>query len=382
MSPPRARVLLVGAGHAHLHVARSARRFVERGIELTLVDPGRLWYSGMATGMLGGRYAPEEDQVDPCPVIESQGGRFVLDRVVGVDRAARRAELASGMTIGYDVVSFNVGSRIAADPAWLGLERVWTVKPIPELAMARSRIEALLAADGGDALRAVVVGGGATGCEVAANIDALARRHGRRAAVTVVDGAYRLLSGYPAGAARTLRRLLRRRGIEAVLGDPAVAMRQDEAQLESGRRLPWDVLVVATGLRPAALAARLGLPVDDGGALRVTAALTSVADDRVFAVGDCAALEGHRLPKLGVFGVRQAPVLLENLLARAEGAPLVHYRPQRVYLSILNLGDGSALAAWGPFWWTAPWCMRWKEKLDRRFVERYQRFDDARSRGR
>ncbi|HSO06489.1 MAG TPA: FAD-dependent oxidoreductase [Pelomicrobium sp.] len=382
MSEPRPRVLLVGAGHAHLHVARNARRFAERGIELTLVDPGRLWYSGMATGMLGGLYAPEEDQIDPCPVIESQGGRFVLDRVVGIDRGARRVELASGTSIGYDVVSFNIGSRIAADPAWLGLERVWTVKPIPELAMARSRVESLLAANAGDALRAVVVGGGATGCEVAANLDGLARRHGRRAAVTVVDGAYRLLAGYPAGAARTLRRRFRRRGIETVLGDPAVVVRQGEAQLESGRRLPWDVLVVAIGLKPAALAARLGLPVNDEGALRVSAALTSVADDRVFAVGDCAALEGHRLPKLGVFGVRQAPVLLENLLARAAGAPLAHYRPQRVYLSILNLGDGSALAAWGPFYWTAPWCMRWKEKLDRRFVERYQRFDTTRSRGR
>lgn len=382
MSAPAARVLLVGAGHAHLFVARHARRFVERGVELTLVDPGRLWYSGMATGMLGGRYAPEEDQIDPCPVIESQGGRFVLDRVVGLDARAREARLASGGVLGYDAVSFNVGSRIVADPAWLGLERVWTVKPIAELAMLRARVVALLAQGGGSPLRAVVVGGGATGCEVAANLDALARRHGARAAVTVVDGAYRLLAGYPAGAARTLRRAFRRRDIEVVLGDPAVVVRQDELRLESGRRLPWDVLVVATGLKPAALMAQLGLPVDDAGALRVDATLASVADERVFAAGDCAAMDGRRLPRLGVFGVRQAPVLLENLLARTAGAPLAHYRPQRFFLSILNLGDDTGLAAWGPFYWKAPWVMRWKERLDRRFVERYQRFDTTRTLGR
>lgn len=382
MSASRRRVLLVGAGHAHLFVARHARRFVERGIDLTLVDPGRLWYSGMATGMLGGRYTPEEDQIDPCPVIESQGGHFVLDRAVAIDRDARTVEFASGASLGYDVVSFNVGSRVVADPAWLGLERVWTVKPILELALLRERVEARVGRGGRTPLRTAVVGGGATGCEIAANLDALARRRGGHAAVTVVESAYRLLSGYPAGAARTLRRRLRRRGIEVVLGDGVRLARQGELELETGRRVAWDVLVIATGLKPAALMARLGLPVDADGGLRVTAALASVADDRVFAAGDCAALDGHRLPKLGVFGVRQAAVLLENLLARAEDKPLAHYRPQRVYLSILNLGDGSALAAWGPFYWTAPWCMRWKEKLDRRFVERYQRFDTTRTLGR
>jgi NADH dehydrogenase FAD-containing subunit len=200
--------------------------------------------------------------------------------------------------------------------------------------------------------------------------------------VTVVEGAYRLLAGYPAGAARTLRRMFQRRGIEVALGNPVRSVRQDELTLETGRRVGWDVLVVATGLKPALLAGRLGLPVDSDGGLRVTAALNSVADDRIFAAGDCAALEGYRLPKLGVFGVRQAPVLLENLLARSHDKPLAHYRPQRFYLSILNLGNGSGLAAWGPLYWTAPWCMHWKEKLDRRFVERYQRFDTTRTRGR
>jgi NADH dehydrogenase FAD-containing subunit len=376
------RVVLVGAGHAHLYVARHARRFAERGIELTLVDPGRLWYSGMATGMLGGRYAPEEDQIDPCPVIESQGGHFVLGRVTGLDRRARELKLASGARLAYDVVSFNVGSRVVADPGWLGLEHVWTVKPIPELALLRERLEKRLAGGGGPPLRAVVVGGGATGCEVAANLDALLRRLGAAGGLTVAEGEHRLLSGYPAGAARTLRRAFRRRGIGVSLGDAVRDARQGELLLESGRRLPWDVLVIATGLKPAALVAQLGLPLSADGALRVDASLASVGDDRVFAAGDCAALDSRRLPRLGVFGVRQAPVLLENLLARADEKPLAHYRPQRLYLSILNLGDGTALAAWGPFYWVAPWCMRWKEKLDRRFVERYQRYDTTRSLGR
>ncbi|QTF91052.1 MAG: hypothetical protein J5F18_11225, partial [Halomonas sp. BM-2019] len=53
-SPPR--LLLVGAGHAHLHLLRHAAAF--EGAEVMLVDPGGFWYSGRAAGMLSGRLLP------------------------------------------------------------------------------------------------------------------------------------------------------------------------------------------------------------------------------------------------------------------------------------------------------------------------------------
>src|SRR5947209_4469363 len=58
------RVVLLGAGHAHLDAIRHARSFTRRGFDLTVVAPGPFWYSGLATGMLGGEYAPEDDQID------------------------------------------------------------------------------------------------------------------------------------------------------------------------------------------------------------------------------------------------------------------------------------------------------------------------------
>ncbi|MGN2392723.1 FAD-dependent oxidoreductase [Pelomicrobium sp. G1] len=370
----RCRVVLVGAGHAHLHVALNAQAFRARGAELVLVDPGRLWYSGMATGMLGGQYEPDDDQIDPCPVIEANGGRFVLDRAVGLDRTGREVILASGARLAYDCVSFNVGSEVAADPAWMGLHDVWPVKPILGLVRLRRRLEETFRARPSRLVRVAVIGGGATGGEVTANVDALARRRGGRVQITLVEQGGRLLPGYPAGAGRVLLRALQRRGIEVLFHFRARAVRQGELESEDGHIAKWDVLVVATGLKPAGLVSQLGLPVAEDGGLQVSATLSSVADGRVFAAGDCAALENHRLPKLGVYGVRQGRVLLENLLARAAGGGLRRYRPQAFALSILNLGDGEALTAWGPFYWKGRWCMGWKEWLDRRFVERYRRY--------
>ena len=66
-----------------------------------------------------------------------------------------------------------------------------------------------------------------------------------------------------------------------------------------GRGLPADEVVVATGLKPPSLLEHLPLPYDEDGIL-VTPTLHVVGQPNVFAVGDCAHLQGHRLPKLGV----------------------------------------------------------------------------------
>ena len=102
------------------------------------------------------------------------------------------------------------------------------------------------------------------------------------------------------------------------------------------------------------------------------ATLQSIADERIFAAGDCIRLEGHRLPKLGVFGVRQAPVLLHNLRAFLQGRPLQTFRPQPRCLAILNLGDGRGLALWGPLHWQGQLSLRLKDAIDRRFLARYR----------
>ena len=80
------------------------------------------------------------------------------------------------------------------------------------------------------------------------------------------------------------------------------------------------------------------------------------------------------LPKLGVFGVRQAAYIHANLLASLEGKPLAEYKPQKRYLAILNLGDGTALSTWGPFWWNGRSSMWLKDFIDRRFLEGYRQY--------
>jgi NADH dehydrogenase FAD-containing subunit len=81
---------------------------------------------------------------------------------------------------------------------------------------------------------------------------------------------------------------------------------------------------------------------------------------------------GQNLPQLGVFAVRQSPILLHNLIASVTNKPLKSYRPQERFLAILNLGRDQGLATWGPFHWQGRLSLWVKDWIDRRFVNQYQ----------
>ncbi|MEX2672215.1 MAG: FAD-dependent oxidoreductase [Phycisphaeraceae bacterium] len=371
MADSHAQVVLIGAGHAHLHVARSARQLVEQGrqgvggVRVTLVDPGRFWYSGLATGMLGGAYEPQQNDLDPAPLIEAAGGTFVRDALVSIDRGNRVVRLASGESLGYDALSLNLGSRVPVEEIPGAAEHAWPVKPISNLHRLRRYLETCFAVDCLDHM--AVVGGGPTGCEVACNLAELARRHQSSAKVTLFTRASRLLPHGPHGASRFMRRWMRRQNIDVHVNMPIE--RVDHHHVTGrGQKFPADLTVMATGLRPPRLVQELGLPVGEDGGLLVDAPLHSPADRRIFGAGDCITFGPRPLAKVGVYGVRQGPILLHNLRAAVTDQPMRPFRPQRTFLAILNIGRGQGLALRGRLWAHGAWCMWWKDYLDRRFL--------------
>lgn len=373
------RIVLVGAGHAHLHLAAQAARFRAQGAQPVLVDPGCFEYSGLATGVLSGGYARDDGVLDPKRLVLACGGEFIRDAVTGLDREACTLQLAGGCSLPYDRVSFNIGSEVdatasggnvdAAERAG-GQARVWTVKPIVQLSKLRAALEDAFAANVPQ--RIVVVGGGATGVEVAANLAGLAQRLQADVQLTLVTSAPRLLPDHPAAAAASVARNLQRRRVRLVLDTRIASCQNGTLFAADGQAFAFDHAVVAVGLRARRLPAGADLPADPIDGVRVAPTLQSVADPNVFAVGDCMSFVEQPLRKLGVYGVRAAPILLHNLLASLGGRPLRRYRPQQRYLSILNLGDGTALAVWGPLWWQGRLSYLLKHRIDQRFLSQYR----------
>jgi NADH dehydrogenase FAD-containing subunit len=105
----------------------------------------------------------------------------------------------------------------------------------------------------------------------------------------------------------------------------------------------------------------------------VDATMRAIGTDGVYASGDCASFVGIDVPKSGVYALRQAPALAATLAARVDGdAPGVPYAPQRRSLALLNRCDGSAIGLWGPLGFAGRWVWRWKDRIDRRFIERFR----------
>ena len=360
--PQRPTIALAGGGHANLYALRRTAELTGRGFDVVLVDPSEhLFYSGMATGVLSGSYRPGENRVGIRDLVERGGGRFVRGRVAEVLHRDRLLLLEDGRTVRYDAVSFCLGSGTRAEDGAV------PVKPVSNLEGVKER---LLAAGPGAAPRIVILGGGAAGCEVAVNLAALSRDAGLEAEITLVEADPELLGTSPGAARRIMRGHLEGLGVGAILGRRAVAG-HGGAVLDDGGEVRADLTLSATGVVPPGVFARSGLATGDDGALWVDRHLRSPNDHRIFGGGDAVAFRGGRLPRFGVYAVRQGPVLYRNLQASLRGEPLSPYRPQRRYLYVLDLGDGTGLAIYGPLARRSRAALRLKHLIDRRFVREY-----------
>ena len=190
------------------------------------------------------------------------------------------------------------------------------------------------------------------------------------ARVALVHSGSTIGADLPAGARKRVARLLAARGVDVRVERAVREIGERGLVCEDGTEVSHDVALLAAGLSAPPLLADLGL--GDARGVPVRATLQHVDRDEVYATGDCARFLPRPLPRVGVHGVRQGPVLLASLLARLRGEALPVYQPQRRALSILDLGDGVGLAVRGRWWWFGSAALRLKRRIDERWLMIYQ----------
>ncbi|WP_135469258.1 selenide, water dikinase SelD [Crenalkalicoccus roseus] len=361
-------LLLVGGGHAHLGVLRAFAMRPEPGLTLTLVARELdALYSGMLPGLVAGLYREEECRVDLLPLAAAAGARLIHDSAVGLDLAAGRVLCARHPSLGFDLLSLDIGSDSRLDVPGAA-EHGLPVRPIGSFP---ARLEAALAALGSGTPRLAVVGGGAGGAELALSLRRRLAAGGRPAEVVLLAG-HALLPRAGALARTVLGRALRRRGIRVLEGAEVTRAGPEGLALADGRQVACDLALWATGAAAPAWLAETGLALDPQGFVAVDAALRSVSDPRVFAAGDVAAVLPHPREKAGVYAVRQGRPLAANLRRALRGEALRPFRPQRHALALIGTGDGEAVALRGRLALSGAWLWRLKRRIDRRWVEGFR----------
>ncbi len=359
-------LLLLGGGHAHVHVLKALAQEPLPSAQVTLVSPyARQVYSGMVPGLVAGHYMADDCVIPLAPLAAAAKVKFIQSAATALDAKARTVSLSNGQALHYDALSLDTGPVIDRQSIPGAEEHALFVRPIEDFIVQWDELFALTQQQ---ILSLVVVGGGAAGVELAL---AMQYRLGERARVSLVTGGPPPLASHPARVQARVLRALKRFGV-TVLEDACTAISHNHVQLGRGMRLECDAPVLALGAAAPPWLQGSGLALDENGFVAIGNTLQSTSHPEVFAVGDVASNASRPTPKSGVYAVRAGPPLALNLRRFVAAGQLQAHRPQRRALSLLACGERRAIASWGPWSAEGRWVWWWKDRVDRAFVAGYR----------
>lgn len=372
-------IVIVGGGAGGLELATRLGDSAGKAgtARVVLVDrwPAHFWKPLLHTVASGKRDA-QASEVDYAAQAAEHGFEFARGELMAVDRTARCIELAPWL--GEDGAELLPARRIGFDKLVLALgavtnffrvpgaaEHVLTLDNVPQAEAFRQRFidgcikaSALHAADphGAHGIDIVIVGGGATGVELAAELSHSARtlarykvhaldpvRHVR---IRVLDRGARLLPHLHPRQSRRAARHLRSLGIK-VFTDTAVARVDRDAVIDTeGSVFPSSITLWAAGVEAPAICATLGMQVNALGQIKVGPSLEAIGASGIYAIGDCASftcpVQGQVPPRAQA--AHQQALFLAQELARPRHRPEAAFA-YRDYGSLISLGPLAAVGA-------------------------------------
>lgn len=372
----RQRIVIVGGGAGGLELAArlgdSAGR--EGAAEIMLIDsaPTHLW-KPLLHEVAAGTLNRQHNELDYLQQARRHHFRFHLGRLEALERGPKRIwlspltdeeglEIAPRRPVAYDTLVIAVGA-IDNDFGTPGVrEHAISLNNVDQADRFHRRLLALCArADlgSGEPVHIAVIGGGATGVELAAELvgagDDIAsyglqlQKLKRPLRLTLIEAGPRLLAALPGEIAARAQADLAARGVELRLGQQVAEVRRDAVLLRDGGHIAADLVVWAAGVRgPQVLAALGGLETNPQQQLMVRPTLQTTVDDDVFAFGDCACCrpvpEAPPVPPKAQAAHQQARLLARSLCARLAGEPVLPFT-YRERGTLLTLGRDRAVGS-------------------------------------
>ena len=364
------RIVVVGGGAGGLELAtRLGDTLGKKGrAHVTLVDRSRthLW-KPLLHEVAAGSMNIHAHQLDYLAQARWHGFTFVLGALEGLDRAARHIvvaavkddegqEILPVRRVPYDTLVIAIGSE-SNDFGTPGVrEHAFTIDNAWQAHLFHRRLvnacfHANFAADA-RVLRIAIVGAGATGVELAAELHNTLRvltAYGlesfdpeKQIHISIVEAGPRILPGLPDYIARETLKTLSGLKVDVLTGERVVQVTERDVKTATGKAVPADFVVWAAGIRCADVLKDLdGLESNRLNQLVVKRTLQTTRDDAIFALGDCAAcpwLEGKLVPPRAQAAHQQGALLLDTIRGGLRGKPPAefHYRD---FGSLVSLGN-------------------------------------------
>ncbi|MEC9492145.1 NAD(P)/FAD-dependent oxidoreductase [Flexistipes sp.] len=364
------KLVLVGGGHTHMMTLQNLDWFTDRGHEVTVIGQSRYhYYSGMGPGMLGRDYSPEDVRFDTRKTVESKGSIFLESKASDIDPESKHVILENGEKVPYDVLSLNVGSHMDTGIVRENNKNLFTVKPIENLHQAGLIIEKLALEQ---QVRVAVVGGGPSAAEISGNIASLGQKFCKNQVDVTVFAGNNFIKKFPENVKKRVVKLLERKGVKIDRSGYVDFIEDNWIVLDSGSSTKAEVIFLATGVRPPEMIQRAGIPIGSEGGMAVNRYLQSEKYPEIFGGGDCIYFSEHPIDKVGVYAVRENPILYHNLQIAINGGKFQSFTPQESYLLILNLGGKIGVFQKGMIAFSGKLAFLIKDYIDRKFIKSFQ----------
>ena len=363
------RVVIIGGGFAGL---TAARNLDQPGVDVTLIDRRNFHlFQPLLYQVATGALSPGEISAPLRHVLSRQmNTRVVLGEVTDIHPSGNCVALSDGTRFPYDtlVVATGATHHYFGHPDWAqfapGLKSIEDATEIrTRILMAFERAETMPAGMEREAeLTFLIVGGGPTGVELAGAIAEISRDTLRRdfrnidptaAKVYLVEGAPRLLPGFPEDLSTRALRSLERLGVQVLIG--AMVTHIDSSGVELGtNRIPARTVLWAAGVQASPLgkllAERTGAPLDAAGRVEVDQWLCVPGHKTILVLGDLAriAQAGKLVPGVAPAAMQQGAYAAQVVLARASGRQPAAFR-YRNKGNLATIGRNRAVAELGAF---------------------------------
>lgn len=260
------------------------------------------------------------------------GMRFRRACVTGIDTQNRivTTDVGEPLTYDYLILAVGVGANFFGIPG--AEEYAHSIYTRAEALAVRDeifgKVEALTVAEPSKRLSVVVVGGGATGVEMAGALAEMKQQgvpiaypelNPDRLGVILVEMGPVLLAPFDEKLQRYTLDQVRKRGVDVRLNTAIKEVREDSVVLGDGAEEQADIVVWGAGIGGHDVVATWGFEQGRGGRIVVGDDLRVPGQDRVFAIGDCAITPDNPLPQVAQPAIQMGHRAAENILALEDG---------------------------------------------------------------
>jgi NADH dehydrogenase len=373
------RVVIVGGGAGGLELAtRLGDKYGRKGkLEVTLIERNRthVWKPKLHE-IAAGSMDLSAHEVDYLAQSYWHGFRYRIGEMIGIDRDQRQVlvapyfdnegrEVTPKRSFGYDVLVVAIGSQNndfgtpgVVDHA-IKLESQADAKRFHErMVNACIRAHAQSSPLGEHQLKVAIIGAGATGVELAAELHRTTREvvaYGldqvdaqKDISITLIEAANRVLPALPERVSKETEKLLVKLGVNVLVGAKVSEVSSDHVSLTDGRTIPAELIVWAAGVKaPDVLKNIAGLETNRINQLVVRPTLQTTRDDSIFVIGDCSACSwGDRglVPPRAQAAHQQASHLYSQIPRYLRGEPIKDYK-YRDFGSLVSLGEFSTVGS-------------------------------------